>query len=44
MLMISRMINVVNEQGTYWVANNFMGLFITSNNSTRRTNKKGYKY
>lgn len=24
MLMISRMINVVNEQGTYWVANNFI--------------------
>lgn len=24
MLMISRMINMVNEQGTYWVANNFI--------------------
>ena len=24
MVMISRMINVVNEQGTYWVANNFI--------------------
>ena len=24
MLMISRMVNVVGEQGTYWVANNFM--------------------
>ena len=24
MLMIVRMVNVVNEQGTYWVANNFM--------------------
>ena len=24
MLMISRMVNVVNEQGTYWVANNFI--------------------
>ena len=24
MIMISRMVNVVNEQGTYWVANNFI--------------------
>ena len=24
MLMISRMVNIVNEQGTYWVANNFI--------------------
>ncbi|MBQ7612891.1 MAG: multidrug transporter [Spirochaetaceae bacterium] len=24
MLMISRMVNMVNEQGTYWVANNFI--------------------
>ena len=24
MLMIARMVNVVNEQGTYWVANNFI--------------------
>lgn len=24
MLMVSRMVNVVNEQGTYWVANNFI--------------------
>ena len=24
MIMICRMVNVVNEQGTYWVANNFM--------------------
>lgn len=24
MVMISRMVNVVNEQGTYWVANNFI--------------------
>lgn len=24
MLMISKMVNVVNEQGTYWVANNFI--------------------
>ncbi len=24
MLMISRMVNVVNEQGTYWIANNFI--------------------
>lgn len=24
MIMISRMVNIVNEQGTYWVANNFI--------------------
>lgn len=24
MLMVVRMVNVVNEQGTYWVANNFI--------------------
>ena len=24
MLMVVRMVNVVNEQGTYWVANNFV--------------------
>ena len=24
MMMISRMVNIVNEQGTYWVANNFI--------------------
>ena len=24
MLMVSRMVNMVGEQGTYWVANNFI--------------------
>lgn len=34
MVMIARMVNVVNEQGTYWVANNFIwGVDVTTNNS-----------
>ena len=38
MLMVVRMVNVVNEQGTYWVANNFIwGWLLFACNPTCRT-------